>query len=103
MISILMIFYHSFRTQITIEDVNDNAPVFTRDVFKRSSDIPEDVKVGELVSKLSARDIDSGPNGEIKFQVANKMPKDFPFSLNPKNGEIRVIKPLDYERKQSYK
>lgn len=88
--------------EITIDDVNDNAPVFTRDVFERSSVIPEDIKVGSFVYKLSARDIDSGSNGEITFGFANKMPEDFPFAVNPKNGEITVIKPLDFERKRDY-
>nr|AFI99116.1 seven transmembrane protocadherin flamingo [Clytia hemisphaerica] len=95
--------YANTEVEITIEDVNDNAPRFAKRIFERTSDIMEDIKVGSFVYKLSARDRDSGPNGDITFKLEDGLPQDFPFELDPKSGEITVSKGLDYETTKSYK
>ena len=98
-----MFFFTHLFEQITIEDVNDNAPVFTRKVFESSSPIREDTKIGQSVYKLSARDKDSGSNGLITYKLDDGLPEDFPFELNPLTGVFTVSKGLDFESKKSYR
>ncbi|XP_040832163.1 cadherin-related family member 2 isoform X2 [Ochotona curzoniae] len=53
---------------ITIEDVNDNAPYFVPE-NKTFVIIPELVLPGQQVATVQARDDDSGANGAVKFNI----------------------------------
>ncbi len=50
---------------ITLQDVNDNPPVFDSNVF--SVTIPEDTSVDASILRVSATDADSGINAEVFF------------------------------------
>lgn len=50
--------------EITVKDVNDNAPVFSSATY--SGVVSEDALVGTSVLQVQATDIDSGLNGRIK-------------------------------------
>ena len=78
--------------EITVLDVNDNAPEFRQDAY--SSDIPEDVPVGELLVTVEAFDVDSSSNGEIVFTLD---PPNDQFFLNSTSGELSVAQSLDRE------
>ncbi|XP_041846853.1 protocadherin beta-16-like [Melanotaenia boesemani] len=81
---------------VTVLDANDNAPVFSQEIYKSS--LPENSPLGFLVNIVSATDADSGSNGEITFNF-DHMSDDHVslFSLDHKTGEIRVAGLIDYE------
>ncbi|XP_033829774.1 protocadherin gamma-C5-like isoform X2 [Periophthalmus magnuspinnatus] len=87
---------------IKILDVNDNAPVFDEPVKKVT--LLENVAPGTLVTKLNATDSDSGSNGEVSFLFSKYTPPRVleHFTVDAKNGEIRVKRDVDYEKATSY-
>ncbi|XP_028444826.1 protocadherin gamma-C5 isoform X1 [Perca flavescens] len=87
---------------IKVLDVNDNAPVFDETVKKVR--LLENVARGTLVTKLNATDADSGNNGEISFLFSKYTPERVVnlFSVDSKNGEIRVKGDVDYEIATAY-
>ncbi|XP_060693430.1 protocadherin gamma-A10-like isoform X9 [Hemiscyllium ocellatum] len=82
---------------IAVEDANDNAPVFPQSVYKIS--LLENVPPGSLVTNLDASDLDIGLNGQIVYSfsshTSNRVREH--FSLDPKTGEIKTKKNLNYE------
>ncbi|XP_075852259.1 protocadherin beta-16 [Microcebus murinus] len=89
------------KVRIEIVDTNDNAPEFEQPVYKVQ--IPEDRPIGSLVVTVVARDLDSGVNGKISytlFQPSDDMSKT--LEVNPRTGEIRLRKQVDYETVLSY-
>ncbi|XP_036985754.2 protocadherin Fat 4 isoform X1 [Artibeus jamaicensis] len=87
------------RINITVSDVNDHSPKFSRPVY--SFDIPEDTTPGSLVAAILATDDDSGVNGEITYSV-NEDDEDGLFFLNPVTGVFNLTRTLDYEAQQYY-
>ncbi|XP_041099375.1 protocadherin Fat 4-like, partial [Polyodon spathula] len=85
------------RINITVSDVNDHTPRFSRSVY--SFDIPEDTAAGSIVAAILATDADSGINGEITYSVEED-DEDGVFLLNPVTGLFNVTRPLDYEDQQ---
>ena len=53
------------RVDITILDVNDNAPQFQQNIY--SADISLDAPVGSLVSTVSATDRDVDVNAQLSY------------------------------------
>nr|XP_008274873.1 PREDICTED: protocadherin Fat 4-like [Stegastes partitus] len=49
---------------VIVEDVNDNHPEFTEDVY--NTIVPEDSPIGTVFAMITASDIDEGVNGEIR-------------------------------------
>ncbi|XP_006086513.1 protocadherin gamma-B2 isoform X15 [Myotis lucifugus] len=89
-------------TQIRIEvtDANDNAPVFSQDVYRVS--LPENLPPGTSVLKVTATDQDEGINAEITYSF--KIPGDVgsTFTLDHQSGEIKSKNPIDFEISSSY-
>uniref|UniRef100_A0A2C9M9H4 Uncharacterized protein n=1 Tax=Biomphalaria glabrata TaxID=6526 RepID=A0A2C9M9H4_BIOGL len=83
---------------ITIGDINDNAPVFHPERYQIR--LREDLPVGTMVTTLTALDPDEGDNGRVTYSFAHGM--DYNFDIDPATGTIRVQRPLDYEKKQTY-
>ena len=88
---------------IEIVDVNDNIPQFTSIVYKPSA-IPEDTPVNSVLLTVKATDKDCSKTGICVpgrlIYKANEF-KDT-FKIDAITGEIRNIKPLDYEAKRKY-
>ncbi|XP_074530998.1 protocadherin Fat 2 isoform X2 [Halichoeres trimaculatus] len=82
--------------EIEVEDVNDNAPVFSELTY--SADVPEGLQIGTSVIKLSASDVDSGRNKDLTFQVVKteNNETDF-FEIDPQSGLIVTKQVLDHE------
>ena len=57
------------RVDITILDVNDNAPQFRQNIY--SADISPDAPVGSLVSEVSATDNDVGVNAQLTYSLVD--------------------------------
>ncbi|NWV79890.1 PCDBE protein, partial [Dasyornis broadbenti] len=87
--------------RVIVLDINDNIPVFTRSLYKVS--VRENSSQDTTVVVVSARDLDSGTNGEIVYSIVQNSEENFEtFKINPETGQIRLKKPLDYEEAKTY-
>uniref|UniRef100_A0A8C2P1U2 Cadherin domain-containing protein n=1 Tax=Capra hircus TaxID=9925 RepID=A0A8C2P1U2_CAPHI len=88
-------------TVILVLDINDNAPEFSQAHYQVQ--VLENSPVGALVVKVSARDLDTGTNGEVSYSLFYSSQEMSPtFELNSLSGEVRLIKKLDFETVPSY-
>ncbi|XP_034453497.1 protocadherin gamma-A11-like [Hippoglossus hippoglossus] len=91
----------SMEILIDVLDVNDNAPIFTKDVY--SAEINENSPIGTIVIRVNATDLEEGLNGEVSYSFGNVNSKvQEMFDVNPSTGEITVKGQLDYEVDDSY-
>ncbi|KAM9849597.1 protocadherin alpha-2-like [Aulostomus maculatus] len=81
---------------VNVIDTNDNAPSFSKSLFKVS--VRENVPLGTTILKLNATDLDEGSNSEIRYSLM----KEENFRITPESGEIIVRADLDYEEKSAY-
>ncbi|NXE28641.1 PCDGK protein, partial [Ardeotis kori] len=87
---------------IDVVDANDNAPVFNQSTYKAS--VRENTPSGTLVARISAYDLDDGPNGDIVYSFSSHTPAKVRelFALDSATGELRVKGQLDYEEMKLY-
>ncbi|XP_061786263.1 protocadherin alpha-7-like isoform X9 [Nerophis lumbriciformis] len=87
---------------IHVLDVNDNAPVFSKDVYSVTLD--ENAPVGTTVVKVNATDLDEGPNGDVMYSFSNSVNHKILrlFDINHSSGAITVKGMIDYEEKDKY-
>ncbi|XP_036069868.1 protocadherin alpha-13 isoform X17 [Oryzias melastigma] len=87
---------------VNVLDVNDNVPVFSRDVY--SVTLEENSPIGSIVLKVNASDSDEGRNGEVVYSFSNSVNPKFLklFEINPNTGEITVKGLIDYEERDKY-
>ncbi|CAJ0943895.1 unnamed protein product [Ranitomeya imitator] len=90
------------RIVVTVEDFNDNAPVFDQPFYQCS--VNENAAEGTLVFKLNATDLDVGKNGEILYDFSHMVSGEAKeaFMLDKYTGEIRVKGKLDFESVNMY-
>ena len=81
---------------ITIKDLNDNAPVFELDPVVIV--VKENEPIGAVVYTFSALDQDSGPRGTIHYSIVDQSPDDTWFSIDARTGELKVAAVIDYEK-----
>ncbi|XP_072119468.1 protocadherin Fat 3a isoform X1 [Mobula birostris] len=84
---------------IIVLDINDNPPVFGRRDYLTT--VPEDIPRGTEVLTVYAASKDIGANAEITYSIrsGNEHGK---FRIDPQEGIISVIEPLDYETCKNY-
>uniref|UniRef100_UPI0037E79917 cadherin-12-like isoform X3 n=1 Tax=Semicossyphus pulcher TaxID=241346 RepID=UPI0037E79917 len=88
---------------ITLSDVNDNPPRFSKSFFHLR--VPESSSVGSAVGRIKAHDLDIGKNAEVEYTI---VPGDggamFDITTNEHNQEGIIIlkRPLDFETKKAY-
>ncbi|XP_028272859.1 protocadherin Fat 2 [Parambassis ranga] len=83
--------------EIEVEDVNDNAPVFSKLTY--SVNIAEGLPIDTSVIQVSASDRDSGRNKDLTFQFVKtdySYETNF-FEINPQSGVIVTKRELDFE------
>ncbi|XP_042339454.1 protocadherin beta-15-like, partial [Plectropomus leopardus] len=85
---------------VTVQDANDNVPVFSQAVYKAS--LPENSPLDTLVITVSATDADEGVNGEVSYGFDHVSNENQVFSLNSKTGEVSVSGSIDFEKESSY-
>ena len=86
---------------IDVLDVNDNVPVFTKDVY--SATLNENSPIGTTVLQVNATDLDDGVNGEVIYSFGNVNDKVREvFAVDQTTGEITVKGSIDYEIDDSY-
>ncbi|XP_051869474.1 protocadherin-10-like [Pristis pectinata] len=90
------------RVVIHVLDINDNAPVFDRKVYKAS--LAENSPMGSPVVTVHASDADEGLNAELSYSFGNRVSQKVQelFNLDPRTGEIRLQGMLDFEEANSY-
>uniref|UniRef100_A0A3Q2XS24 FAT atypical cadherin 3a n=1 Tax=Hippocampus comes TaxID=109280 RepID=A0A3Q2XS24_HIPCM len=84
---------------INVTDVNDNAPMFSRDRY--TTVVSEDATIGESVVQLVAEDMDSQLNGAILYSIVSG-DRDNQFFIDPLSGIVKVNKHLDRETVPGY-
>uniref|UniRef100_A0A8B9B8B2 Cadherin domain-containing protein n=1 Tax=Anser brachyrhynchus TaxID=132585 RepID=A0A8B9B8B2_9AVES len=86
---------------IVVLDVNDNAPIFTQDMYL--GQVLENAPMGSVILRIIATDPDMGHNGDISYGFTQAISvSHLPFTIDAISGEIRVTKPLDFEVTQKY-
>lgn len=84
---------------IIVGDVNDHDPVFDRSNY--SAALSENTMTGSLVLTVSASDLDSGINGEIRYRIVSGNDRS-DFLLDSFTGDLYVKWPLNYEIQSVY-
>lgn len=84
---------------ITIQDVNDNQPIFNQSRYFAT--VPENATIGTSVLQVFASDEDAGENGQVEYSINRRQSdRDNMFRIDPTTGMIAVNKPLDFETKE---
>uniref|UniRef100_A0A8C4ZNB4 FAT atypical cadherin 3b n=1 Tax=Gadus morhua TaxID=8049 RepID=A0A8C4ZNB4_GADMO len=81
------------KLQITIEDANNNPPVFTQASY--DVDINESLPLDTVILVVSATDADKAENGYVSHTISGL--QSVPFAIDQNTGEVRVIRDLDFE------
>lgn len=77
---------------IDVLDVNDNAPEFSLKNY--TAVIPENAPIDSFVLKVFANDLDDGPGGEVRYELANEGEVYGLFKINRTSGEIKTKQEL---------
>ncbi|RUS82130.1 hypothetical protein EGW08_010104 [Elysia chlorotica] len=85
---------------IYVDDVNDNPPVFLRNVERIK--IPEERAPEHEEFVASATDQDSGKNAEIRYSILNPGQPNDVFVIDPRTGAVSTRRPLDREQVPFY-
>ncbi|XDV15738.1 hypothetical protein PO909_015752 [Leuciscus waleckii] len=76
--------------RVSITDVNDNAPVFSSDTYRKSI-LVKDAKVGDVLLTLSATDKDAGNNTVISYSFSENSSM---VALDAETGVITLTSDL---------
>ncbi|XP_062381367.1 protocadherin alpha-3-like [Sardina pilchardus] len=93
----------SMEITVDVLDINDNSPVFTKDVYSASLD--ENAPIGTTVMRVNATDLDYGPNGEVFYAFSddnsNSKFREL-FDIDAITGDITVKGQIDFEESDVY-
>ncbi|XP_072315573.1 protocadherin-16-like [Eucyclogobius newberryi] len=84
---------------ISIQDINDNAPVFNQSRYHAI--ISENLQPGSNILQVFATDADEGSNGVVMYEINRRQsdPESY-FVVNPQTGVITLNKALDFEMRR---
>ncbi|KAF4118311.1 hypothetical protein G5714_000362 [Onychostoma macrolepis] len=82
---------------VEVLDINDNSPEF--ETHPATVSVPEDHTVGDDVASVTAKDADSGFNGEVRYTLLRGAGR---FNVNQETGVITLADPLDRETQEVY-
>ncbi len=87
--------------EITVTDINDNAPNFLQDPY--STRVREDVSVPFNILQAVASDIDEqgNANSDLVYSITGGNDAGM-FAINTSTGQIQVVGSLDFEATPSY-
>ncbi|XP_006891268.1 PREDICTED: uncharacterized protein LOC102857154 [Elephantulus edwardii] len=85
--------------QVLVTDANDNAPVFSQDVYRVG--LRESVSPGTSVLQVFATDQDEGVNAEVTFSFS-EADQITQFSVDSSTGIITTLNMLDFEEVKEY-
>ncbi|XP_034298784.1 protocadherin Fat 4 [Pantherophis guttatus] len=84
--------------EITLQDVNDNPPVFPTDMLDLT--VEENLGDGSKIMQLTATDADEGANALVTYTIISGAEDS--FHIDPESGELIATKRLDRERRSKY-
>ncbi|XP_031780785.1 fat-like cadherin-related tumor suppressor homolog isoform X4 [Nasonia vitripennis] len=76
---------------VTVLDINDNCPIFVN--LPYYAVVSVDAQKGDVIMKVHAIDLDSGDNGEVRYEL--KKGHGELFKVNRKTGEISLKQNLE--------
>lgn len=82
---------------ITIADVNDNKPTFSKNTY--NADVYENITIGATILFVHASDADKGSNANIIYTI---QPQHTHFTINSRSGAVILQQSLDYEFRRRY-
>ena len=86
---------------VTIQDVNDNPPIFNQTRYTAS--VPENATVGTPVLAVNASDADVGTNGRIEYLINRRQSdREEMFRIDSETGMVYVNKALDFESRERH-
>ncbi|CAB0007597.1 unnamed protein product [Nesidiocoris tenuis] len=87
--------------KITIEDINDNSPVFDKVNYQES--VPQDLPQDREVMRISATDIDDGNNSKVLYDLqAVRIEDRGYFRIDQNTGVIFLNRTIDRSAGQKY-
>ncbi|XP_056373102.1 protocadherin gamma-B2-like isoform X37 [Hyla sarda] len=90
--------------QLTISDVNDNAPVYEKANYVVY--IMENNQPGTSIHNIVASDLDRGENGKILYSIVNSNIDNIPvtsyISINSMTGVLYAQRSFDYEQLRKF-
>ena len=86
------------RVNITVDDVNDNAPIFDPPTY--SEMLFENVSQNYLILTVTATDADIPPNSDITYMLPSDMASSL-FSVAP-NGSLFTASMLDFDTESTH-
>ena len=90
----------SASVRVSIQDINDNEPIFERTFYNAT--LKENERVGLCFLKVSAKDPDCGINSVVSYKIGEAANMGRRFKMNPNSGEICLASQLDYESERSF-
>ncbi|KAL2102521.1 hypothetical protein ACEWY4_001689 [Coilia grayii] len=89
----------SVDVQVSVLDINDNAPKFEKD--RLDIYVKEDSPVDSVVERIVAEDPDEGTNAQIIYQIVEGNVPEV-FDLNIFSGDLKLLTELDFETRVEY-
>lgn len=86
--------------KIAIEDANDNPPRWPQDPI--TVRVSERAAIGSTIYNLTAVDLDSGLNGDLRYGLVAEFPPRDSFAVDSLTGALTLAKPLDREERAEY-
>ncbi|XP_061755528.1 protocadherin alpha-10-like [Nerophis ophidion] len=87
---------------VNVLDINDNAPVFSQQLYKAS--VYENIDIGTSIITLNATDLDAGQNGQVmySFSEVGRGKQNGLFAIDKTSGTVTNIKQLNFEDKNRF-
>ncbi|XP_061899824.1 protocadherin alpha-8-like [Entelurus aequoreus] len=87
---------------VNVLDINDNAPVFSQQLYKAS--VYENIDIGTSIITLNATDLDAGQNGQViySFSDVGRGKQNGLFAIDETSGTVTNIKQLNFEVKNRF-
>ncbi|XP_023184834.1 protocadherin alpha-10-like [Xiphophorus maculatus] len=87
---------------VNVLDNNDNAPVFTQNLYKAR--VYENAEIGTSIITLNATDLDAGQNGEVvySFSGMGRGKQTHVFEIDKITGTVTNKKNVDFEENTAF-
>lgn len=87
------------KVQVYIQDINDNPPKFTKDIYQGS--ISESAPNMTQLLRVSASDVDENKNGLVHYDILEGN-EEKQFSIDGSSGQVTLVGKLDFESTPFY-